>query len=80
MKNRSFTIHPIERMNPFIVKILSKETDFVSRHYGYGLDKYVLIHIKKQPRWMPKKVWFWVLKHFLVMSEFCIPNSDVFRV
>jgi len=42
---------------------------FAAQMYKYR-DDYVLLHIKKCPKWLPEFVYKWVLSKVLVMNNF----------
>jgi len=54
-----------------------KHSDFIDA-YAYMiaaqeadlLNKYVLLHIKKKPWFLPKKLYDWILSKILVLSTF----------
>lgn len=39
------------------------------------LDAYVLLHIRDCPRFLPKFIYHWILKHVLVLDRFLITNA-----
>lgn len=37
---------------------------------AFKIERYIKLHIRPKPWWMPERVWHFVLSKFLVLEEF----------
>lgn len=65
-------------MDAQILDVMTNHLEATSRTYAYGLDQYVIMHIKKRPRVIPKPVWYWLVGRVLNMKQFRVPRYDPF--
>ena len=50
--------------------LLEDITEELAKDMSYKIDRYIKLHIKPKPKYLPIFVWNWLLKQLLVLEEF----------
>ena len=50
--------------------MMSMVTEELAEAYHIQVEKYIKLHIRPKPKWLPKVIWKKLLKRFLILDEF----------
>ncbi|MHA1705693.1 MAG: hypothetical protein ACTSUX_06385 [Promethearchaeota archaeon] len=72
MRTGSLDSIPIPELNNFHNKLVGKLAEGIIQ----SVELYVRIHIQPKPKWLPKWLWYKILKRLLVLQRFSDFNHE----